>query len=71
VDKRPLLSDLRESGTIEQDADQVLFLYRDGYYHAEHDPTHCEVLICKQRNGPVGKGDVLMNLERSEVKSMG
>ncbi|BDG61843.1 replicative DNA helicase [Caldinitratiruptor microaerophilus] len=53
-DKRPLLSDLRESGSLEQDADVVIFLYRDDYYNQESEkPNLCEVIIAKQRNGPV------------------
>ena len=51
--KRPVLSDLRDSGEIEQDADAVLFLYRDGYYNkASRNPDIAEVIIAKQRNGP-------------------
>ncbi len=54
-DKKPMLSDLRESGSIEQDADMVMFLYRDDYYNAETEKKNIiEVIIAKQRNGPVG-----------------
>jgi replicative DNA helicase len=53
TDHRPILSDLRESGAIEQDADIVMFLYRDGYYNPNTEkPNICEVKIAKNRSGP-------------------
>ncbi|HLR68755.1 replicative DNA helicase [Virgibacillus alimentarius] len=62
-DKRPMMSDLRESGSIEQDADIVGFLYRDDYYDSESEKQNIiEIIISKQRNGPVG------NVELAFVK---
>ena len=69
-DKRPQLSDLRESGTIEQDADAVMFLYRDEYYNPDTTefPNQAEVNLAKHRHGPTGK--VQLYFEKSITKFM-
>lgn len=59
-DKRPVMSDLRESGSIEQDADIVAFLYRDDYYNQESEKRNIiEIIIAKHRNGPVGAVELI------------
>lgn len=69
ADRRPILSDLRESGAIEQDADIVLFLYRDDYYDDESpDKGITEVLIAKQRNGPTGTAQLRFFHELTQFK---
>lgn len=73
-DKRPVLSDLRESGSIEQDATNVLMLYREDYYvdaenNSEVTPGLTNVFIRKQRNGPTGVVDLMFNKERLQFAS--
>ncbi|HEY9723276.1 MAG TPA: replicative DNA helicase, partial [Oscillatoriaceae cyanobacterium] len=71
TDKRPMLSDLRESGSIEQDADIVMFIYRDEYYHPDTDKkSTAEVIIAKHRNGPVGKIDLYFEKNLTKFQSI-
>lgn len=70
-DKRPMLSDIRESGSIEQDADLVAFLYRDDYYNKESDAKNTiEIIIAKQRNGPVGTVELAFLKEYNKFKGL-
>ncbi|NQX83792.1 MAG: replicative DNA helicase [Mycoplasmataceae bacterium] len=70
-DKRPLMSDIRESGAIEQDADIIMFLYRDGYYNAEKNTSSqpVEVIISKNRNGATGKAVVTLHMASGNFTS--
>ena len=70
-DHRPMLSDLRESGAIEQDADVVMFLYRDDYYNNDTDtPNIAEVIIAKQRNGPIGTIQLMWRPELTKFANL-
>jgi replicative DNA helicase len=68
-EKRPMLSDLRDSGAIEQDADLVIFIYRDGYYTKEDD-TQAELIVSKHRNGPTGAPKVYWSKETASFSSL-
>jgi replicative DNA helicase len=68
-EKKPILSDLRESGQIEQDADLVMFIYREEYYERESErPGEADIIIAKHRNGPVG--DVVLTFQKEYPKFM-
>ncbi|MEI8378262.1 MAG: DnaB-like helicase C-terminal domain-containing protein, partial [bacterium] len=69
--KKPMLSDLRESGSIEQDADIVMFIYRDDYYNPENLEMKgkAEIIIAKQRNGPVGSVHLLFQSNITKFKN--
>lgn len=70
-DKRPMLSDLRESGAIEQDADVVSFLYRDDYYYPDSEKKNiAEVIIAKQRNGPTGTIELVWRGDCTKFENM-
>ncbi len=69
-DHRPMLSDLRDSGAIEQDADMVMFLYRDAYYNKDSEMKNlAEVIVAKQRNGPIGTINLLWMPEFTAFKN--
>jgi replicative DNA helicase len=68
-DKKPILSDLRESGQIEQDSDLVMFIYREEYYDKESErPGEADIILAKHRNGPVG--EVVLTFQREYPKFM-
>ena len=71
-DKRPILSDLRESGSIEQDADIVMFLYRDDYYNREKSekPGIAEIIVAKHRNGPTGVVELMFRKELTRFENL-
>ncbi len=70
-DHRPVLSDLRESGSIEQDADVVMFIYRDDYYNRDSERKGIsEIIIAKQRNGPVGTVELVWLPEYTKFMNM-
>jgi len=71
TNKRPMMSDLRESGSIEQDADLVIMLYRDSYYNPDSpDRNVAEVIICKHRNGPTGTVKLLFQPELTKFENL-
>jgi replicative DNA helicase len=70
-DKRPMLADLRESGSIEQDSDVVLFIYRDEVYNPEsEDRGKAEIIVAKHRNGPTGKAELAFHPDRAQFVNM-
>ncbi|MEH6906228.1 DNA helicase [Bacillus sp. AFS006103] len=68
AEKRPMMSDIRESGSVEQDADIILFLYREAYYNKESQDHSIEIIISKNRNGPVGSLNVNYNQETGRIE---
>ncbi|CAM3778554.1 replicative DNA helicase [Alkalicoccus chagannorensis] len=70
-DKRPMMSDIRESGNVEQDADVIAFLYRDDYYNQESELKDIiEVIIAKQRNGPIGTAELAFVKEHNKFLNL-
>jgi replicative DNA helicase len=69
-DKRPMLSDLRESGSIEQDSDLVMFIFRPEYYKPEEKPGIAEVIVAKHRNGPTGTFELKFRRELTRFENL-
>jgi replicative DNA helicase len=70
-DKRPMLSDLRDSGALEQDADNVMFVYRDEYYRNDTKTKgKVDIIVAKQRNGAIGTRTLLYDKERQLIQRM-
>jgi replicative DNA helicase len=71
TNKRPMMSDLRESGSIEQDADLIIMLYRDSYYNPDSpDRNAAEIIVTKHRNGPTGTVKLLFEPEFTQFRNM-
>jgi replicative DNA helicase len=70
ADKRPVLSDLRESGEVEQSADVVMLLHRPDMYDRDTRPGEADVIVAKQRNGPVGTAPIAFRGHYSRLDSM-
>ncbi|PLS01950.1 replicative DNA helicase [Neobacillus cucumis] len=70
AEKRPMMSDIRESGSVEQDADVILFLYRESYYDKSLDCPSLEIIVSKNRNGPVGSIMVNYNEHTGRIEDL-